>query len=225
MNEVVTVPVQLPNTDIVGFMKIWYGDEITIQLEKTDFASELKHVFLSDQARSLVVDLRPNLHEAIARNVEKPLVHDHGPEEDDGLDCREERMPDGSIKGVCVREDSSLATDLTSLLNKYSAESISGTPDFILSKFLIETLKAYNEAVSKRAEWRGEPIDFSPKGVPLKFEGRVVGRAEVNSSGDMIAWLDPQHLNLIGQPLGNFSVDERHYYSSRYEQKNPKKEQ
>jgi hypothetical protein len=50
--------------------------------------------------------------------------------------------------------------ELEQLLNRYSAESISGTPDFILAKFLIETLKAYNEAVSHRASWRGESCEL-----------------------------------------------------------------
>lgn len=52
--------------------------------------------------------------------------------------------------------------ELERLINRYSGESVSGTPDFILAKFLIETLKNYNEAVSRRAEWRGETCEFKP---------------------------------------------------------------
>lgn len=55
-----------------------------------------------------------------------------------------------------------IESELSALLNRYSAESVSGTPDFILAKFLIEVLKTYNEAVSHRAEWRGELVDFRP---------------------------------------------------------------
>jgi len=56
-----------------------------------------------------------------------------------------------------------LEQELSSLLNRYSAESVSGTPDFILAGYILGTLKAYNEAVSKRAEWRGEFTDFDPR--------------------------------------------------------------
>jgi hypothetical protein len=64
------------------------------------------------------------------------------------------------------KEPTDLQRDLSSLLNRYSAESVSGTPDFILAEFLIGVLKTYNEAVSKRAEWRGELVEFRPTTVP-----------------------------------------------------------
>jgi hypothetical protein len=157
--EEVTVSVQLPNTDIVGFIKIGYGDEITIQIAKTALASELKRVFLSDQARSLTVDLRPNFHAATARNVDKPLVHNHGSEEGEGLDCRETTTLEGSLKGACM-----------------------------------------TEAVLK--------FNPKPRGVPLKFNGLTIGRAEVNDAGDVIAWVDSKYSNLFAdKPLGSFSID------------------
>lgn len=53
-----------------------------------------------------------------------------------------------------------LQTRLSSLLNDFSAENVSGTPDFILAEFLIETLRAFNAAVWRRADWRGEPRNF-----------------------------------------------------------------
>lgn len=53
--------------------------------------------------------------------------------------------------------------DLASLLNSYSAESPSGTPDFILSDLLTNVLREFNEAVGRRAEWRGEQVEFAPK--------------------------------------------------------------
>ena len=48
--------------------------------------------------------------------------------------------------------------ELTALLNRYSAEAPSGTPDFILAAFMRNVLREFNEAVSARAEWRGEAI-------------------------------------------------------------------
>lgn len=52
--------------------------------------------------------------------------------------------------------------EIREVLNRHSAESVSGTPDFILAQYLIDCLKAYNEAVSARAQWRGEPVDLAP---------------------------------------------------------------
>lgn len=52
-----------------------------------------------------------------------------------------------------------LSSELSSLLNRYSAESVSGTPDFILSEFLLDSIKAFNAAVVKRADWRGESTE------------------------------------------------------------------
>ena len=45
--------------------------------------------------------------------------------------------------------------DLSALINKYSQEGRSNTPDFILARYLIHCLKAYNVAVSGRDSWYG----------------------------------------------------------------------
>lgn len=43
--------------------------------------------------------------------------------------------------------------ELTSLINRYSRENGSNTPDFILATFLISCLKAFDEAVNTRKDW------------------------------------------------------------------------
>ena len=43
--------------------------------------------------------------------------------------------------------------ELESLLNKHSKENDSNTPDFLLSKYLIDCLKAYNKALKNRDKW------------------------------------------------------------------------
>lgn len=70
----------------------------------------------------------------------------------------------GRIEPTVVKEEnySPLAQELQHVLNKYSAESVSGTPDFILAEFVLDSLKAYNAAVVKRADWRGEMAEFRP---------------------------------------------------------------
>lgn len=45
--------------------------------------------------------------------------------------------------------------EIRQVLNRYSAEAPSNTPDYILAKYLIDCLKAFNEAVSVRNQWYG----------------------------------------------------------------------
>lgn len=43
--------------------------------------------------------------------------------------------------------------ELSSLLNKYSLENNSGTPDFLLASFLVQCLKAWEETTISRDAW------------------------------------------------------------------------
>ena len=52
---------------------------------------------------------------------------------------------------------SDLEHELTSLLNYHSVEGHSGTPDFILAKYMLACLEAYTEAVKAREVWYGRP--------------------------------------------------------------------
>lgn len=47
------------------------------------------------------------------------------------------------------------AQQLAALVNRYSLESASNTPDFILAEYLCKMLIAYEETVQRRAEWYG----------------------------------------------------------------------
>lgn len=53
-----------------------------------------------------------------------------------------------------------IQAELAALLNKYSEENASGTPDFILAEFLFDCLAAFNAAVVSRADWRGETAEL-----------------------------------------------------------------
>jgi hypothetical protein len=44
---------------------------------------------------------------------------------------------------------------LSELLNRFSAENGSGTPDFLLAEYLLACLSAYDKAVQAREEWYG----------------------------------------------------------------------
>lgn len=50
--------------------------------------------------------------------------------------------------------------DISGVINRFSMENPSGTPDFILGDFLTSVLASYNDAVQKRAEWRGDSVEL-----------------------------------------------------------------
>lgn len=62
---------------------------------------------------------------------------------------------------------------LTGLLNEYSCENESNTPDFVLAHFLIDILAAFNQAVRKRGEWYDEKeerkVTEQPQGEAAKL--------------------------------------------------------
>jgi len=49
----------------------------------------------------------------------------------------------------------SFETELCQLLNRYSGENDSNTPDFILCQYIITSLAAFNTAVQQRETWYG----------------------------------------------------------------------
>lgn len=53
----------------------------------------------------------------------------------------------------CDQKLSELQLELTSLLNKYSVENRSDTPDFILAEYMMNCLAAYSSAVKLRDSW------------------------------------------------------------------------
>jgi len=43
--------------------------------------------------------------------------------------------------------------ELASLINRYSYENGSNTPDFIIAEYLIDCLDNFNKTTNKRTEW------------------------------------------------------------------------
>lgn len=58
-------------------------------------------------------------------------------------------------------------TELDRLINQNCMENGSGTPDFILAKYLDSCLSAFDEAVNRREKWYGREQD-SRFGTPAK---------------------------------------------------------
>lgn len=52
-----------------------------------------------------------------------------------------------------------LEEDIGAVLNRYSAENGSNTPDFILASYLLDCLTAFNRATNRREFWRGRGKD------------------------------------------------------------------
>jgi hypothetical protein len=54
--------------------------------------------------------------------------------------------------------------ELETIINRYSIENDSNTPDFILATYLHDCLGAFNNAMIKRDKWYGEDRTDLPKG-------------------------------------------------------------
>lgn len=64
-----------------------------------------------------------------------------------------------------VDREGEFPRELIKLLNRYSQENMSNTPDFILAEYLIACLAAFNVAVQQRETWYGRDARPSAMGV------------------------------------------------------------
>lgn len=53
-------------------------------------------------------------------------------------------------------------TELRALINRFSRESDSNTPDFVLAQYMTACLDAYNAAVQQRESWHGRDAEYPP---------------------------------------------------------------
>ena len=51
--------------------------------------------------------------------------------------------------------------DIEQLINKYSIENNTNTPDFILAEYLVDSLKTFDKIIQKREKWYGREINLS----------------------------------------------------------------
>lgn len=94
---------------------------------------------------------------------------------------------------------------LTDLINRYSLESLSDTPDFILADYLIDCLNTYGASVSKRESWYGRNPDMlATLGQTASFtlkRGTYNLHVYKTSDNDFTVDLDPtQELREDAQP-------------------------
>jgi hypothetical protein len=62
------------------------------------------------------------------------------------------------MKELEVIKEESLKKELREVLNKYSVENESNTPDFILAEYLRDCLKAFEKASNSRENWYGKHL-------------------------------------------------------------------
>jgi len=99
-----------------------------------------------------------------------PITHDHVKKLGKPTCCQDIDEPENegsdSDTNESARDDEMMAesrhfqSELSSLLNRWSAETVSGTPDFVLAQFLETVLGAWNDGVAHRAKWRGESVQL-----------------------------------------------------------------
>lgn len=59
-------------------------------------------------------------------------------------------------------EGKALERDMAALLNRYSKENDSDTPDFILASYMLDCLAAWNAACRQRESWYGRGLEMKP---------------------------------------------------------------
>ncbi len=48
--------------------------------------------------------------------------------------------------------------ELAALINRFSCENVSNTPDFILASYLTACLRAFNDTSTEREKWYGKSL-------------------------------------------------------------------
>jgi len=60
--------------------------------------------------------------------------------------------------------------ELTTLINKYSKENDSNTPDFILAKYIMNALNNFNETINQREKWYGRLNEINDNVVDIPIQ-------------------------------------------------------
>jgi hypothetical protein len=77
----------------------------------------------------------------------------------------------------------SFVKELEHIINKYSMENGSNTPDFILASLLNEVLQVFNSTVKHREEWYGRGQQFEANVAPIDI-GAIESNKPIASEND-----------------------------------------
>jgi len=64
--------------------------------------------------------------------------------------------------------------EISEVINRYSKENGSNTPDFILAKYVEDCIRVFNEAVNTRSDWYGHKPSISNE-ITIDLESPPVG--------------------------------------------------
>lgn len=78
---------------------------------------------------------------------------------DEAVERLQQITPGTGVDYEKDRADNDLYQELTRLINQRCRENRSGTPDFILGKYLLDCLRAFEWAVNRREGWFGRVQD------------------------------------------------------------------
>lgn len=77
-----------------------------------------------------------------------------------GLFSRKKEAPGPIFPSSTTGKLDTFEDELTALVNKYSLEALSNTPDFILAYYLKDCLLAFNSVQQRRKEWFSAREEF-----------------------------------------------------------------
>lgn len=113
-----------------------------------------QHWFASNDGKpdpDVAKDTYPSMQVAVEMNHDRARETEYGfhIEEKSYAALQEER-----------KKSESFQEELRALLNRYSKENESGTPDYILAEFLQQQLTIWNNTIAARSIWRGESLEL-----------------------------------------------------------------
>lgn len=106
-----------------------------------------------------------------------------------------------------IERQAEFEKELKSLVNRYSIENASNTPDYILAQYLVDCLAVYAAAVQKRETWfgrDGRPTEVKPTAPifmttpsektaeEIAYESLVKAITSARASGFREGWMDRQ---------------------------------
>lgn len=118
-------------------------------------AADYKHLILDDESTIVLQGIALIVEPAHKSDC---AVHNEPASANGPCDCAEPPAP-------IMLSDFRKAVEST--INRFSKENGSNTPDFILAQFLVDSLSAYDKAVTAREKWYGrEPNPVPPDQAP-----------------------------------------------------------
>lgn len=111
--------------------------------------------------------------------------------------------PEEPVEDTVEERNVNFIKELEWLINKYSMENGSDTPDFILAEYMFSCLQAFNSTVSRRSAW------FGIKHFPTRIEKFIDVEDEKKTADEWLAHPDYAGLKILdpdGWDRQNFEV-------------------